>query len=98
MEVEFDAKALQNAFTDARSTVGHGSAVDRQFRKVVGIIYAATDERDFRALRGLKFEKLKGNRAHQHSMRLNDQWRLIIEIRGPPLRKMIGIVAVEDYH
>jgi proteic killer suppression protein len=98
MEVEFDDKALQRAFSDAGHTVGRGHAIDRQFRKVVGIIRAAADERDLRALRGLAFEKLKGRRAHQCSLRLNDQWRLIIEIRGQPPNKKIGIVAVEDYH
>lgn len=98
MEVSFDDKALQRAYTDARATVGHGHAIDRAFRKVVGIIRSAVDERDLYALRGLAFERLKGNRSHQWSLRLNDQWRLIVEIRGQNPNKIIGIVSVEDYH
>jgi proteic killer suppression protein len=98
MEVAFDDKALQRVYTDAHATAGHGNAVDRRFRKVVEIIRAATDERDFWALRGLGFEKLKGSRSHQYSLRLNDQWRLILEIRGQVPFKTIGIIAVEDYH
>jgi proteic killer suppression protein len=42
-------------------------------------IRAAPDERVFYQLKSLHFEELLGNRSHQHSMRLNDQWRLIIE-------------------
>lgn len=73
-------------------------AVDRGYRKVLQAIRAAADERDLFALRGLRFEKLKGKRQHQHSMRLNDQWRLIVEIRGQGANKKIGIVGIEDYH
>ena len=67
-------------------------------RFVVGLIVAAQDERDFAFLPGLAFEKLKGKRAHQHSLRLNDQWRLIIELRGKGPRKIIGVVEIADYH
>lgn len=35
---------------------------------------------------------------HQHSMRLNDQWRLIFELEGKKAAKVIAIVAIEDYH
>jgi len=31
-------------------------------------------------------------------MRLNDQWRLILEIRGDGKEKLIHVVGIEDYH
>ena len=31
-------------------------------------------------------------------MRLNDQWRLILEISGTSPNKIIEIVGIEDYH
>jgi plasmid maintenance system killer protein len=31
-------------------------------------------------------------------MRLNDQWRLIIEIHGKGADKKLLVVAIEDYH
>ena len=31
-------------------------------------------------------------------MRLNDQWRLIIEIRGQAPMKVIHILEIVDYH
>ena len=49
-------------------------------------------------MRSLHFEKLKGGRRHQYSMRLNDQWRLILEMEGKGHEKILVIVAIEDYH
>ena len=43
-------------------------------------------------------EKLQGSRQHQHSLRLNDQWRLVIEFEGNSPQKTIVIVNIEDYH
>ena len=37
-----------------------------------------TDEQDLRSLKSLRYEKLKGARFGQHSLRLNKQWRLIL--------------------
>jgi len=49
-------------------------------------------------MRSFRFEKLRGKRGHQYSMRLNDQWRLILEMRGKSSDKTIVIVGIEDYH
>lgn len=61
-------------------------------------IRVAPDERDFYAMRSLRFEKLKGNRSHQYSMRLNDQWRLILEVKPGQPKNTVVVVAIEDYH
>lgn len=52
----------------------------------------------FYALKALHYEKLKGNRSHQHSMRLTKQWRLILEIKQAEAGKIIIVVSIEDYH
>jgi plasmid maintenance system killer protein len=31
-------------------------------------------------------------------MRLNDQWRLILEMRASGKEKTIRVIAIEDYH
>ena len=49
-------------------------------------------------MRSLRFEKLQPPRSHQFSMRLNDQWRLILEFEGKGASKVTVIVAIEDYH
>ena len=61
-------------------------------------IRAAEDERAFYALKSLHFERLKGSRSDQHSMRLNDQWRLVVEIEGAGTEKIVLVVSIEDYH
>lgn len=68
------------------------------YRRRLQVIRAARDERDFYAMKSWRFEKLKGNRQHQHSMRLNNQFRLILELVGAGPSKQVRIVAIEDYH
>ena len=70
----------------------------KAFRKRVQMIRAAMDERDFYALKSLHFEKLKGRRQGQYSMRLNDQWRLILEFEGEGKEKVVLVRGIEDYH
>jgi toxin HigB-1 len=98
MDVEFADSTLEKLETDSEYNAGHGLEVVRGFRKVVRFIRAARDERDFRAMRGLRFEKLKGNRSHQHSFRINDQWRLVVEIRKTDSKTIVLVVEIVDYH
>lgn len=97
MEVKFanpdleamEADGVNGSFSEA---VGNG------YRKVLNFIRAAVDERDFRAMRSLNFEKLLGDRSHQHSLRINKKWRLIIEIRKSTPKNTIIIIEISDYH
>jgi proteic killer suppression protein len=73
-------------------------AVTVAYRKRMQVIRAARDERDFYQLKSFRYEKLKGDRAHQHSMRLNDQFRLILEYEGTGADKTVVVVSIEDYH
>lgn len=98
MEVEFDDDDLDRLETDAQFTAGHSQEVVRAFRKRMQQIRAFKDEREFQRIRSLNFEKLKGNRVGQHSIRLNLQWRLILEVRGDHPCKVIGIIEIVDYH
>jgi proteic killer suppression protein len=98
MEVTFATDDLRRlAYIEAHRTKLPLEIVAKYIQRV-DQIQSALDERDFRAMRSLNFEKLKGDRAHQHSMRLNDQWRLILELRGDGPSKVAHIVAIEDYH
>ncbi len=98
MEVEFDDEDLDRLETDAQFTAGHPQEVVRAYRKRMQQIRAFRDERDFLAVRSLNFEKLKGSREGQRSIRLNLQWRLILEVRGDHPCKVIGIIEIVDYH
>jgi proteic killer suppression protein len=41
---------------------------------------------------------LKGARADQHSIRLNDQWRLILHFRTGDDGKSVVVIEIVDYH
>lgn len=75
-------------------------AAMKGFFKILQAIEAAPDERDLRALRGLHFEQLQGMRGRrgEHSMRLNDQYRLIVTLEDQPEGRTIIVHAIEDYH
>ncbi len=98
MDVRFNDDDLDRLETDSSFTAGRSAAVVRAFRKVMQHIRAAPDERDLRAWRGLRFEKLEGKRQRQYSMRLNDQYRLIVELEGESPKKVVVICGIEDYH
>lgn len=98
MEIELDDDELRRLAEDA-SFVGRWSKpIAKAYRKRLQQIMAARDERDLRFPGGNHFERLQGKRDHQHSMRLNDQWRLIMEIRCEDTRTIVRIVGIEDYH
>ena len=98
MEVDFADEDLDRLETDPRATARHGQNVDRAYRKALQAIRAAADSRDLYAIRGLRLERLKGKRSHQCSMRLNDQWRLIVEFVGADARMSVRVVEIVDYH
>jgi toxin HigB-1 len=87
------------AFTSTQFHRNIGAiAIARAYRKRIQQIRAATDERTFYSHRSLRFERLQGVRAGQYAMRLNDQWRLIVELRGAAPRKTVYVVEIVDYH
>lgn len=98
MEVCFKDESLDRLETDPGETGGFPQAVVTAFRKRVQFIRSAMDERDFYQMKSLHFEKLKGKREHQHSMRLNDQYRLILEFEGKAPNKVVVLISIEDYH
>lgn len=98
METEFESDELDKLETDKDYTGGYAREIVKAFRKRMQIIRAAVDERDLYAVRGNRFEKLKGDRSHQHSLRLNDQMRLVVEIVSGSPKNKLRIVSIEDYH
>ena len=98
MDVEFTNQKLDRLEIDPDFSAGFSTPVVRAFRRRMQMIRDAVDERAFYAMRSLHFEKLKGKRSHQYSMRLNEQWRLIIELHKSGRRSVVVIVDIEDYH
>jgi proteic killer suppression protein len=91
-----DAK-LERLYVQANYAAGYGPNVVKAFRKVVGLIRNAPTELDFYRMKSLHYEKLKGNRSHQRSIRLNDQFRLIVEIEIA-IGRTVVIIAIEKHY
>lgn len=98
MKVRHADPALEKLEADASRTEGHSPAIVKAFRNRLNFIRNCLDERDLYAWKSLRFKALQGARSHQHSIRLNDQWRLIIEFEGESPNKTAVIVSIEDYH
>lgn len=98
MEIEFKEQQYDRLELESVPGIGLSTNIVSIYRKRLAFIRAAVDERDFYALKSLHFEKLKGKRQGQYSMRLNDQWRLILEFVTSQSGKRVVVVSVEDYH
>ena len=77
-----------------RKTVRQFKAIERQALRKLDLLDAAPDLRTLSALPGNRLEKLKGAREGQHSIRINDQWRICFVWRGGHAYE----VEIVDYH
>ena len=98
MEVAFEDETLRRLEVDPRFTAGLDAAIVKAFRKRMQLIRAAVDERTFYAMTSLHYEKLRGDREGQRSMRLNGQWRLILRVKQDEAGKLVVIISIVDYH
>lgn len=71
-----------------------GPDVQRVGLRKLRILDAATSTDDLRVPPGNRLEKLRGDRADQWSIRVNDQWRLCFEWRDGDAYE----VELVDYH
>ena len=97
MDVEFANKDLDRLETDRDFNAGFSQEIVRAFRKRMQAIRAATDAREFYKWKSLNYKKRKGKCSHQRSMRLNKQWRLIVELRQVDPRTIVVIVDIKDH-
>jgi len=99
VNLEFDDDDLRRLYVEADFRLPSlGPEITRSFRKKVQLLAAAADDRDIRAMRSLRMEKLVGDRAGQYSIRLNDQFRLIFRLKTDARGKGVIIIEVVDYH
>lgn len=88
----FRCRETRRLFESGRSR-GYASIADRAMRKLA-MLDAATQLCDLGAIPGNRLETLKGDRAGQHSIRINDQFRIcfVWTAHGPT------DVEIVDYH
>lgn len=98
MKISFEKKEFERLWRDPKFNCGFDAAIVKAYRKHLQFITAAEDERAFYSMKSLHYEKLVGDRIGQSSMRLNQQWRLILRIEKNMEGKLVVIISIEDYH
>ncbi len=98
MDVEFADEKLARLEREFQFTGGFAAEIVKVFRKRMWFLRQAMDERDLYAAKGLHFEKMKGDRSHQRSIKLNKQRRLILELVDGNPEKTVRVIDIEDYH
>jgi len=98
MDIQFRNKAYHRLFVDSAFTMGFPREIEWAYRQRVRLIISALDVRAFYAVKSLHFEQLRGKRAGQYSMRLNNQWRLIVSLNQTNAHQSVTILSITDYH
>ncbi len=98
MEIEFANKALAMIETDNAGETRLPVAVIKAARRKLTVLRAAPDDRALRNWKSLHYEKLKGNRVGQRSIRINEKYRLVFELNSETEPQKATILAIEDYH
>jgi toxin HigB-1 len=98
LRFDFRSRDLLLLYTEDRAARGYPPGVIDSFFEVMAIIANAKNETDIRVFKSLHFEKLSGGRRGQSSLRLNKQYRLIVQIETDEAGKLIWIIEIVDYH
>jgi len=84
-----DTKALFNRRHNQRF-----QSIEKVARRKLAMLNNAQSLQDLRVPPGNRLEELHGGRQGQHSIRVNDQWRICIVWRGKDAYE----VEIVDYH
>ncbi len=98
MNVIYLNKKLKKIESDEAIQLKIPLNVLKAVRKKLVVLRAATDERTLRNWKSLHYEKLKGDRKNQRSIKLNEQWRLVFTLDNNTHPPSIAIIDIEDYH
>ena len=89
----FKDKEAQHIFNRERSSK-LPDILERVALRELRMLNRAVTLRDLRVPPANHLEKMKGNRAGQHSIRINDQWRICFEWRSNDAFE----IEIVDYH
>ena len=88
----FSDKDTEALFNDL--PVRRLQSIERQARRKLLYLHSARTLQDLSQPPGNRLEALKGNRKGQHSIRINDQWRVCFNWHGGDAFD----VEITDYH
>ena len=97
MNFRFEDRKLEALYRAEEGAKKYPSDVVEAFFRRMASIRAAKDERDLRALKGARLEKLKGERD-RYSMRLNVKWRLIIGFERDAGGAIVVVIEISDHY
>jgi toxin HigB-1 len=92
MIVSFRCKDTEALFHD--QPIRRFGQIERVARRRLLYLHRATTLQDLRVPPGNRLEALSGNRKGQHSIRINDQWRICFVWEGHDAHQ----VEIVDYH
>jgi toxin HigB-1 len=98
MDVDFEDKKLALIETERAAETKLPVGVIQSARQKLSVIRAAPDERTLRNWKSLHFEKLKGDRDDERSIRLNVRWRMVFRLDDRCTPNKVTVTSVEDYH
>lgn len=91
-------RSFGNEVTERTFKLERNPALPREIQaralRKLQILHAATDLRDLMVPPGNRLERLKGDRAGQWSIRINDQWRVCFRWEAGDAHD----VEICDYH
>jgi proteic killer suppression protein len=88
----FKTEDTERLFNDER--VRQWQAIENMARRKLNMVHAAARLEDLRVPPGNRLEKLGGDRKDQHSIRINDQYRVCFEWREGDAYNL----EIVDYH
>ncbi len=88
----FRDRPTERLFLDQR--VPRYAMIERIARRKLLYLHVATSLNDLRVPPGNRLEALRGDRAGQHSIRINDQWRVCFRWDAGDAYE----VEIVDYH
>lgn len=100
MRFVFKTRKLQALYETETGAAHYPTGVVVAFFEVLAVIEGAADERDLYALKSLHFEQLKGARRRrgERSVRLNDEYRLILIVDRDDSGRYCLIVSLEKHY
>jgi proteic killer suppression protein len=102
MKVYFETDELEHFYktplAEIRGKMKYPGTIIKQYKKAVQLFIAIERIDALNAFRSLRLERLKGDRAKDYSIRLNDQYRLIFRLINEDEIEVIVIREISKHY
>jgi toxin HigB-1 len=98
MQIKFKDKDLIELLKCTRKPKGIPPEVLRHYQKAIGIIRAAKDQRDIRAQKGMRLEKMPEFCEDCYSIRLSKKWRLFLLFENDGNENIVVILDMNNHY